>query len=88
MRRYRLTPQFVEAEQVSKETADAIAAWTGGLKIEEKDAVNPEVRYVGVTFPTLQGNQRASEGDYVVKGTAGAFKVMRKREFESMYEPI
>jgi hypothetical protein len=88
MRRFRLTPQFIEAEKLTPETADAIAAWTGGVKVEEIDAEDSTKKFVAVNFPTMQGNQRASEGEWVVKGTAGTFKKMGNTEFVATYEEI
>jgi hypothetical protein len=88
MPRYRLTPQFIEAEKVTPETVDAIAAWTGGIKVEEIDPTDSTKKFVAVNFPTMQGNQRASEGEWVVKGTAGTFKKMGNTEFVATYEPI
>ena len=86
--RYRLIPVSVEAIQLSVETAERAAVWTGGRIVEEIDPINSTKRFVALNIPTLEGVQRASDGDYVVRSLGGEFSVMRAREFERKYELI
>jgi hypothetical protein len=86
--RYRLIPVSVEAIQLTPETVERAATWTGGRVVEEIDPVNSLRRFVALNIPTLDGVKRASEGDFVVKSMGGEFDVMREREFRRRYEGI
>lgn len=91
-RQYRLIPVSVEAIQLTPESVQRAAQWCGGVEVEEIHPTDSSKRFVALNIPTLEGVQRASEGDYIVKELSlvakGRIRVMRAREFESKYEPI
>lgn len=88
MNLYRQRPITVEAEQVTDENAAQIAYWRGGVIVEEIDPQDSSKKHLGVNIPTLNGNARASTGDFVVRRMNGVVEVMKALEFHSMYEPI
>jgi hypothetical protein len=77
----------VEAVQLSPDNIDEVADWCNGVVIKEQDAVDRDKFYVALNIPTLDGNRRASQGQYVVRGNGG-FKVMGQTMFESMYQSV
>lgn len=77
----------IEAYQLSKLNAEALAIWCGGRMVEEIDAVTPTDTYVGVNIPTLEGVMRASEGDYIIKGIEGEFYPCKLSIFQASYDP-
>lgn len=82
--KYTSRRREVEAVQVSWATADDIAQWCGGRVVTEKGFNNLEIP--GINFPTLNGVDRASEGDYVVRNSSGTFQKMSRFAFESEFE--
>lgn len=88
MARYRKKPVEIEARQLTPTSADALAQWCGGLVITEIDPLDPEVTYVGMNIPTLEGKMRASQGDYIIKGIQGEFYPCKPEIFEATYEAI
>lgn len=85
---YQKKPVVVEAQKLSPENADKLAEWCGGLKVEELDAVDSSKTYVGINIPTLEGNMRASEGDYIVKGTRGEFYPVKEGPFADTFDKV
>jgi hypothetical protein len=83
---YRVIMYTVQAIQVLPADVDRAALWCGGVKIEEYDAVDSSRKFVALNIPTINGVERASEGDYVMKTRDGGFRAVPKREFESKYE--
>jgi hypothetical protein len=88
MQKYRHIPVEVEAIQLTKENAEEVAAWCGGHIIEEVNPADHEDVYVGINFPTLDGNKRISEGQMLVRSSAGHFMVHNAGFFETMFKPI
>lgn len=85
---WRKRPVTIEANELTKENAEAVAVWCGGRLIEEIDPHTPTNRYVGINIPTLEGMMRASEGDYVIKGVQGEFYPCKPSIFTATYEKI
>lgn len=83
---YRRRPDRVKAFKLSEENAAAVALWCGGQKVEEIDPVT-DLPNVGLNVPTISGNRRASEGDYIYRDKAGFIRVARAPEFEAKYSP-
>jgi len=75
----------VEAAKLTKDNADQLAAWTGGVR-NNVPTVNEDV--VIVTFESFGERTTAMEGDYIVKHTDGRFYAGSAEQFETMYEPI
>lgn len=86
--RYRLKTYEIEAEQLTKENAEELTKWCGGQIVEETNPLNKEEKFVGINVPTLQGNKRLSEGDYLVQRGNGAFVVLDRQYHENMYEKV
>jgi hypothetical protein len=75
----------VEAEQLTSSNVDAVAAWCGGRKVEEFDALDSQKVFVALNVMTLDGPRRAQQNDYIVKFPAGNFKVVPQHLFTSKY---
>lgn len=87
MQKYRKKPVVVEAVKLSKANAAEVTQWCGGLEVEEVDPYSEAV-FVGVNIPTLEGTMRASEGDYVIKGTQGEFYPCKPDAFDGTFELV
>lgn len=85
---YRKKAVTIEANQLTKENAEAIAHWCGGYLVEEINPIDDHERFVGINIPTLEGPMRASEGDFVIKGVQGEFYPCKPSIFEATYEPV
>ena len=80
MKRYRKRPVVIEAAQlvggVNGNGFD-VAEWCGG-RLHPGGAI---------TIPTLEGEHRASVGDFVIRGVAGEFYACKPDIFAATYEP-
>lgn len=78
-RTYRKKPVVVEAVQ-----------WTGENHAEMCEFIDPEVfeiiPRVGLVIHTLEGDHRASPGDYIIKGVNGEFYPCKPDIFAKTYE--
>lgn len=78
----------VEAMLLTKENAQEVADWCKGTIVTEYDAHDPTTEYVGINFPTPEGNKRVSEGQYLVKSPGGNFVRHSAGFFTTMFNPI
>lgn len=85
---YRKKAVEVEARKLTPDTAEDIAQWCGGRLVEETDALDASLKYVGINIPTLEGVMRASEGDYVIRGVQGEFYPCKPSIFEATYDSV
>ncbi len=80
IRKYIKKPVTVEAVFLTKGNMEEIAEWirSGGY----------EARIEGdhLIIQTLEGEQRASAGYYIVRGIKGEFYAVRKDIFETTYD--
>ncbi len=79
---YRPRGSEVEAIQVTPQNVRSIAQWCGGRIIEE---ATDQKKDVSIVVPTLEGNMRAREGDWVAKNTDGSFVQFNSAYFDSEY---
>lgn len=86
MPRFRKKPVEVEAHQLTPDSAERIQMWCGGQLTKSTDHEGKE--YVELNIPTLEGTMRASEGDWVIKGTRGEFYPRKQGPFVDTFDPI
>jgi hypothetical protein len=84
---YRHIPVDVEAMQLTKENAEEVAAWCGGVVKKEINPNDPEDTYVCVDFPTMDGVKRVQENGYLMRSKAGHFTRHTQGFFEHMFKP-
>ena len=87
--RFRKRPVEIEAMgPLTPDNRDEIAAWCHG-KAEEKLVPGPGRGVkTAVVIHTLEGDMRASSGDWVIRGVQGEFYPCRGDIFESTYESV
>lgn len=85
---YQKKPVVVQATQLSPATAKDLAEWCGGQLVEEIDPLDSNKKFVAINLPTLEGARRASEGDWVVKGTRGEFYRVDDAEFKNTFVKV
>lgn len=78
VKKYRKKPVVVEAVQWTGDNTSEIMKWVGG-KAYFRDTL-----YI----KTLEGDYRASVGDYIIKGVKGEFYPCKPDIFERTYELI
>jgi hypothetical protein len=90
--KFRKKPVVIEARQLTGESLFDVMHWidTDGGKTkewcwdsEETTVPLPE-RYL--TISTLEGNMKAQEGDWIIKGVQGEFYPCKPDIFEMTYE--
>lgn len=82
------TPETrLEARRLTKDLAEDIAQWCGGMLVTEIDPQNPSETFVGINVPTQLGIQRASQGEWIVKLKNGSFTSFSDQDFRDTYEP-
>lgn len=84
MAKYRKLPVEIEAVQIGRDwdNWDELLAFCGGAK---KVVVDDEVQLV---IETLEGDMRAREGDYIIKGIQGEFYPCKPDIFVQTYERV
>lgn len=85
---YRHIPVDVEAMQLTRENAEEVAAWCGGVVKEEINPRDHEDISLCVDFPTMDGVKRVQEGGYLMRTAGGHFTRHTKGFFEHMFKPI
>lgn len=78
MAHYVKRPVVVEAIQFTRGNFDEIEAFCGG---------DAELRNGKLVVATLEGALTASDGDWIIKGTAGEFYPCKPNIFAEIYEP-
>lgn len=90
--KFRKKPVVIEARQLTKESLFDIMSWidTEDGKVKEwcwdSDGTQPyPERYL--IIGTLEGNMKAQENDWVIKGVQDEFYPCKPDIFEATYEP-
>ena len=85
--RFRKKPVEIEARRFVSYALicqDDLAKWCGGtLRGVQKGPLNREIE-----IPTLEGDMRASWGDWIIRGVNGEFYPCKPDIFEKTYEVI
>lgn len=79
---YRPRGSEVEAIQVTSQNVRSVAQWCGGRIVEESTDQKKEL---SIVVPTLEGNMRAREGDWVARSNSGAFTQFNSDYFDAEY---
>lgn len=82
--KYRKKPVVIEAQQLTVDSLETVEAWCGGAI---KGTSLPREEQV-VDIQTLEGEMRASMGDFVIKGVKGEFYPCKPDIFAATYEPV
>lgn len=83
MPKFRKKPIVIEAKRVGDPSYATLSAWCGGATL-----FDPQGRPVGVLINTLEGEMRASRGDWIIKGVKGEFYPCKPDIFAATYEPV
>ena len=77
--KYRKRPVIIDALQWTKDNYDEMVAFVG---------YEATVGYDYVWIRTLEGDMKASKGDWVIKGISGEFYPCKPDIFEMTYEKV
>ena len=81
--RFRKRPVVIEAMHYTVESCKAIHDWLG-----YEHADHALDCHMGIFIDTLEGEMRASVGDWIVKGVQGEFYAVKPDIFEQTYEAV
>lgn len=82
-RKYRKLPVIIEAEQLTLDN------WVNVAKFVPKDVLNKLVvqdNDISLELKTLEGNLKASVGDWIIRGVKGEYYYNSPETFEKTYE--
>ena len=86
-RRYRKRSVEIEAWQLTEDADwEAVAAWCGGVIRVGRDITDEA--YSWLVIPTLEGDMRGNEGDFIIRGVRGEFYPCKPDIFAVTHEPI
>lgn len=88
MPNYRKKPVIIEAKQLTEETFKDVMDWVSDDLAEwcwDKAGYMAE-RYL--LIKTLEGNHKAQEYDYIIKGVKGEFYPCKPDIFKMTYEEV
>lgn len=87
MPKFRKKPVVIEAMQYTRESRDDVIQWCGALGTAiGEDGARYELENIIVS--TLEGEVRASLGDWIIQGIAGEFYPCKPDIFEQTYELV
>jgi len=87
MKKYVKKPIEVEAIQIKVENMPELKRFL----IDNLDKGRIEISFsegIEIIIPTLEGDMKAHEGDYIIKGVKGELYPCRKDIFEETYEEV
>ena len=82
--RYRTKPCEIEAVQWEGHNLEEIIKFANGL---EKHIIRVEGLDPVIFISTLEGDMKASVGDYIIKGLRGEYYPCKPDVFHKKYEP-
>lgn len=82
MSKYRKRPVVIEAMRFDGHNYDEISEFMDSAMLESPG------RTLDLIIPTLEGDMRASPGDWIIKDVAGEFYPCKLHIFEATYEPV
>ncbi len=93
MGKFRKKPVTIEAKQLTKDTLFPLMCWVDeeGGKIGEWCWDNDDDSFITERYfiiETLEGNHKAQEGDWIIKGVAGEFYPCKPDIFKATYEAV
>jgi hypothetical protein len=81
--KFRKKPVEIAAIQLTRDTFNEVVNWA-----EPFVGAGQDEQGLFVTIRTLEGDVRAREGDWVIRGVAGEFYPCRADIFAKTYEPV
>lgn len=87
MKKYVKKPIEVEAIQIKVENMPELKRFL----IDNLDNCRIDISFaegIVIIIPTLEGDMKAHEGDYIIKGVRGELYPCRKDIFEETYEEV
>lgn len=85
MAKYRKKPVVIEAIKYQSELGNnRVMNWLAQQDANVKDWLFFDNE---INIPTLEGNMKASNGDWIIKGVNGEFYPCKPDIFEKTYEP-
>ncbi len=85
MSKYRKKPIVIEARQFTGWNYPELNDWITGETHMYPSWVH---QYEEIIIPTLEGDMKASIGDYIIKGVKGEFYPCKPDIFEETYERV
>ena len=82
--KYRKKPVVIEARLFTEETKDQVFAWIDCTRIPTWDDQDRPA----ILIQTLEGDMKATIGDYVIKGVNGEFYPCKPDIFEKTYDKV
>ena len=87
--KYRKKPVEIEAVLLTSDTVmDALGFLCPDLTAVDHSVLDTIRKRKYSTIKTLEGEMRASFGDYIIKGVAGEFYPCKPEIFEQTYEKV
>lgn len=84
MKHYIKKQVQIEAVQFTGENIEEIETFIG-KKLSTIEAVNVDTKLI---IPTLEGDMKASKGDYIIKGIKGEFYPCKEDIFKNSYDEV
>lgn len=84
--RYKKKPVKIDAELFTGDNGEEIAFWCGGSYETAPSSPTSESQWIMI--PTLEGNMKASLGDYIIKGVKGEFYPCKPDIFAASYDLV
>lgn len=88
VQRYRKKPIIVEAIQFNIDNTEFIKTWLRYNYVSYSEGFRDETVLVELIINTLEGNMKASYGDYIIKGVNGEFYPCKPDIFNKTYDLI
>lgn len=85
--KYRKKPIVIEAVQFNRINLNEVLNFAGKTIVEYGCARTPNAKAYCI-IKTLEGEMKATEGDYIIKGVQGEFYPCKPDIFEATYEEV
>jgi hypothetical protein len=86
--KYRKKPVVIEAQQLTKDSADKVFSWVWENSINRICRLMRNESSFHMEIETLEGKMRADENDWIIKGIKGEFYPCKPDIFEATYEAV
>ena len=87
---FRKKPVMIEAHKLTAQNYQSVKIWCKSLvgRCAEYGDEGKEISPCYIVIKTLEGNMRANQGDYIIKGIHGEFYPCKEEIFLQSYEEV